>query len=104
MIFLATLESLLSKPAQAELTARGKARACWTAPQVNRAVSYVTVLDHIVQLLHDPHRSSASTLAAIERLLLTSPTRRRPGRQFPRHKRSAAFRLRFAKYGKRVMA
>ena len=104
VIFLATLESILSKPAQAELTAQGAARACWTAPQVNRAVSYVTVLDHIVQLLHDPHRSSASTLAAIERLLLTSPTRRRPGRQFPRHKRSAAFRLRFAKYGKRVIA
>jgi Transposase DDE domain len=104
VIFLATLESILSKPAQAELTAQGAARACWTDPQVNRAVSYVTVLDHIVQLLHDPHRSSASTLAAIERLLLTSPTRRRPGRQFPRHKRSAAFRLRFAKYGKRVMA
>jgi Transposase DDE domain len=103
VIFLATLESILSKPAQAELTAQGAARACWTDPQVNRAVSYVTVLDHIVQLLHDPHRSSASTLAAIERLLLTSPTRRRPGRQFPRHKRSAAFRLRFAKYGKRVM-
>jgi Transposase DDE domain len=104
VIFLATLESILSKPAQAELTAQGAARACWTAPPVNRAVSYVTGLDHIVQLLHDPHRSSASTLAAIERLLLTSPTRRRPGRQFPRHKRSAAFRLRFAKYGKRVMA
>ena len=104
VIFLATLESILSKPAQAELTAQGAARACWTAPQVNRAVSYVTVLDHIVQLLHDPHRSSASTLAAIEHLLLTSPTRRRPGRQFPRHTRSAAFRLRFAKYGKRVIA
>ena len=104
VIFLATLESILSKPAQAELTAQGAARACRTAPQVNRAVSYVTVLDHIVQLLHDPHRSSVSTLAAIERLLLTSPTRRRPGRQFPRHKRSAAFRLRFAKYGKRIMA
>ena len=104
VIFLATLESMLSKPAQAELTAQGEARACRTAPQVNRVVSYVTILDHIVQLLHDPHRSSASTLAAIERLLLTSPTRRRPGRQFPRHKRSAAFRLRFAKYGKRVVA
>jgi hypothetical protein len=104
VIFLATLESILSKPAQAALTAQGEARACRTAPQVNRAVSYVTVLDHIVQLLGDPHHSPASTLAAIERLLLTSPTRHRPGRQFPRHKRSAAFRLRFAKYGKRIVA
>ena len=104
VIFLATLESILSKPAQAELTAQGAARACRPAPQVNRAVSYVTVLEHIVQLLGDPHRSPASTLAAIERLLLTSPTRQRPGRHFPRHKRSAAFRLRFAKYGKRIVA
>jgi len=106
VIFLATLESILSKPAQAELTAQaqGEARACRTAPQVNRAVSYVTVLEHIVQLLGDPHHSPASTLAAIERLLLTSPTRQRPGRHFPRHKRSAAFRLRFAKYGKRIVA
>lgn len=104
VIFLATLESILSKPAQAELTAQGEARACRTAPQVNRAVSYVTVLEHIVQLLGDPHQSPASTLAAIERLLLTSPTRQRPGRHFPRHKRSAAFRLRFAKYGKRIVA
>jgi Transposase DDE domain len=104
VIFLATLESILSKPAQAELTAQGQARACRYVPQVNRAVSYVTVLDHVVQLLSDPRRSPASTLAAIERLLLTNPTRQRPGRQFKRHKRSAAHRLRFAKYGKRVVA
>jgi hypothetical protein len=36
--------------------------------------------------------------------LLTTPTRRRPGRQFLRKKRSAAHRLRFAKYGKRLLA
>jgi hypothetical protein len=104
VIFLATVESILSKPAQAELTAQGEVRACHSAPQVNRAVSYVTVLEHIVQLLRDTQRSPASTLAAIERLLLTAPTRQRPGRQVPRHKRSAAYRLRFAKYGKRVVA
>lgn len=106
VIFLATLESILSKPAQAELTAQaqGETRACRTAPQVNRAVSYVTVLEHIVQLLGDPHHSPVSTLAAIERLLLTAPSRQRPGRHFPRLKRSAAFRLRFAKYGKRIVA
>jgi hypothetical protein len=104
VIFLATLESILSKPAQAALTAQGEARECRSTPQVNRAVSYVTVLDHIVPLLSDLQRSPASTLAAMERLLLTAPTRPRPGRQVPRHKRSAAYRLRFAKYGKRVTA
>jgi hypothetical protein len=104
VVFLATLESILSKPAQAVLTAQGEVRECRYAPQVNRAVSYVTVLEHIVQLLADTRRSPASTLAAIERLLLTTPTRQRPGRQFKRNKRSAAHRLRFAKYGKRVLA
>lgn len=104
MVFLATLESILSKPAQAVLAAQGEVRECRYAPQVNRAVSYVTVLDHIVQLLHAPRRSPAATLAAIERLLLTTPTRQRPGRQVPRRKRSAAHRLRFAKYGKRMVA
>jgi hypothetical protein len=104
VIFLATVESILSKPAQAVVTAQGEARACHYAPQVNRAVSYVTVLEHVVQLLGDARRSPASTLAAIERLLLTTPTRQRTGRQIKRHKRSAAHRLRFAKYGKRVVA
>lgn len=104
VVFLATLESILSKPAQATLTAQGADRQCQYAPQVNRAVSYVTVLDHIVQLLADARRAPASTLAAIEHLLLTSPTRQRPGRLFPRRKRSAAHRLRFAKYGKRILA
>ena len=102
--FWATVESSLSKPAPAAVTAQGQARAWRTAPQVTRAGSSVTVLDPIVQLWGDPPHSPASTLAAIERRLLTSPTRHRPGRQFPRHKRSAAFRLRFAKYGKRIVA
>lgn len=104
VVFLATLESILSKPAQAELTAQGAARECRYVPQVNRAVSYVTVLEHIVQLLSDPRHSPATTLAAIERLLRTSPTCQRPGRQSKRRKRSAAHRLRFAKYGKRILA
>ena len=68
VIFLATLESILSKPALAAFSAQGEARECRSTPQVNRAVSYVTVLDHIVPLLGDMQRSPASTLAAIERV------------------------------------
>jgi len=51
VIFLATVESILRKPAQAELTAQSEARAGHSVPRVNRAVSYVTVLDHLVQVL-----------------------------------------------------
>jgi hypothetical protein len=73
VIFLATLESILSKPAQAVLTAQGADRGCVHAPQVNRAGSYVTVLEHIVTLLGNPRLSPGQTLAAIERLMLTTP-------------------------------
>jgi hypothetical protein len=104
VLFLATLESILSKPAQAQLRAQGQARGCTNPLKVNRAVSYVTVLDHVVELLCDPRSTAGETLAAIEHLLQTTPTRHRTGRHFARKKRSAAHRLRFAKYGKRVLA
>jgi hypothetical protein len=104
VIFLATMESILSKPAQAQLTAQGQARGCANPLRVNRAVSYVAVLDHVVELLYDPRSTAEETLTAIEQLLQTTPTRHRTGRHFERHKRSAAHRLRFAKYGKRVLA
>jgi hypothetical protein len=98
------LESILSKPAQAQLTAQGQARGCATPPKVNRAESYVTLVGYVVELLGDARRSPGATLAALERLFQTNPTRHRVGRQYARKKRSAAHRLRFAKYGKRVLA
>ena len=104
VIFLATVESILSKPAQAPLTAQGAARGCTNPLKVNRAVSYVAVLEHVVQLLGAPRISPGETLAAIEQLLQTNPTRHRTGRHFERKNRSAAHRLRFAKYRKRVLA
>jgi hypothetical protein len=104
VVFLATLESILSKPAQAQLTARREERE-WVNPvKVNRAVSYSTLIDHVVELLADPRRTAGETLTAIERLMQTAPTHHRSGRRFPRRKRSTAHRLRFAKYGKRLVA
>jgi hypothetical protein len=104
VVFLATLESIVSKPAQAQLTAQGQARDCAHPPQVNRAESYVSLVGHVVELLGDARRSPAATLAVLEHLFQTNPTRHRPGRQYARTKRSAAHRLRFAKYRKRVLA
>jgi hypothetical protein len=104
VVFLATLESILSKPAQAQLTAQGQARGCAHPPKVNRAESYVSLVGHVVELLGDAQRSPAATLAVLEHLFQTNPTRHRPGRQYARKKRSTAHRLRFAKYRKRVLA
>jgi hypothetical protein len=104
MVFLATLESVVSKPAQAELTARGEERGWENPVKVNRAVSYGTLLDHVVELLADSRRTAGETLRAMEVLLQTAPTHHRSGRRFPRRKRSTAYRLRFSKYGKRLVA
>jgi hypothetical protein len=49
VVFLATGESSVSKPAQAAVTAQGEARECRYAPQGNRAVSDVTGMDPVVQ-------------------------------------------------------
>lgn len=104
MVFLATLESIVSRPAQADLTARGEARG-WDNPvKVNRAVSYGTLLEHVVDLLADSRRTAGETLRDMEFLMQTAPTHHRSGRRFPRHKRSTAYRLRFSKYGKRLVA
>lgn len=104
MVFLATLESIVSKPAQADLTARGEERGWENPVQVNRAVSYGTLLDHVVELLADSRRTAGETLRAMEHLMQTAPTHHRTGRRFPRRKRSTAYRLRFSKYGKRLVA
>ncbi len=104
VVFLATLASILSKPAQAQLSAQGQARGCTNPPQVNRAVSYVAGMEHVVELLGDPRHQPRQTLAAIEQLLLTNPSRQRTGRHFERKNRSTAHRLRFAKYRKRALA
>lgn len=105
VIFLATLESVLSKPAQAELTEKSQQRGCRNQPKVNRAVSYVAVVDQVVELLCDDRASAQETLAALHHLFQTNPTRHREGRKFERKKgRSHALKLRFYKYVKRVNA
>ena len=80
VIFLATLERVLSKPVQTHLTAQGQARCCTHPPKVNRAVSDVAVLEHVAELLCAPYHMPRQTLTAIEQLLQTNPTRQRQGR------------------------
>ena len=47
----------------------GPSPRCTNPLKVNRAVSYVAVLDHVVELLCDPRSTAGETLAAIEHLL-----------------------------------
>lgn len=104
-IFLATLESVLSKSAEEELVEASAARRTRLVPQVNHAVSYAALIEHVVALLVDEAASVEETLAALTHLFKTNPTRRREGRTYPRdnlhsHSRKAWF----ARYTKRIVA
>jgi hypothetical protein len=102
VIFLATLESTLAKSAQAELTARAQRRPAKAQPQVNRVVSYVSLLDHTVALLADPELPLEEVVEQLHRLFQTNPKYNPPGRQFDRPARSPSRSLRNQRYRKRL--
>ena len=104
VIFLATLESVLTKAPQAELAEQDRRRQNKTKAQVNRAVSYVALLDHAIQLLADPHADTAAVLADLHFLFTRDPTRNREGRKFERKELKHSARLRFHRYKKRICA
>jgi hypothetical protein len=116
IIYLSTLESMLTHSAQLELNRRYAERQNAerqdaerqdVKPQrhyrqsVNHAVSYAALLERVVLLLCDSKRSDEQVLAELQRLLLTKPNLDRPGRKPPRHKRRTRERLRHEKYRRR---
>ncbi|MCI0387978.1 MAG: IS4 family transposase [Acidobacteria bacterium] len=103
VIFLMTLESVLAQGVQQALTARAQARQAPSVPQVNRAVSYTSLLDTTVALLADPQVPLAQVLQQLHRLLQTNPIYPRPDRAPPpRKERSLARSLRQQRYRKRL--
>jgi hypothetical protein len=101
MIFLATLEGVLSHSDEAALEQASQANRY--AQQVNHSVSYAALLDSVVELLMDPAHNAEQTLEALHHLFQTNPTLYRPGRKFPRKKLSASQKLWYCRYTKRVM-
>jgi hypothetical protein len=104
VLFLTTLESVLAQSAQTALTQRDQLRQPETKAQVNRAVSYVALVDHVVELLADPRTAPAETLAQLQQLLQMNPTRQRPGRQYARPRLKYSRRVRYLRYRKRLTA
>lgn len=104
VIFLTTLERVLSKAADAELAQESATAQRKHVAQVNHAVSYLALVDHAVALLLDPPGTVEETLATLHFLFKTNPTLRRPGRRFPRHRRSGYRRAWFYRYMVRTVA
>jgi hypothetical protein len=80
-VFVANLESLLSQPAQEELSA-GDAQRQYPA-QVNRAVSYHALKEHLLDLLWS-RRPLEKVLEEMQRWMRSNPVSLRPHRQVPR--------------------
>ncbi len=96
--FLTTLERVLSQSAEAELAQESVAAHRKHGARVNHAVSYLALVDHTVALLLDPPGTVEDTLATLHFLFKTTPTLYRPGRRFPRHRRSGFRRAWFYRY------
>lgn len=104
VIFLATIESILTRSPQAELLKCDLERANKTRAKVNRDVSYVSLIDHVTQLLADPRSSPEDVLDELHHLFKKNPKRNREGRKFERKKLKHSQKLRFYRYIKRLTA
>ncbi|MGH9959718.1 MAG: IS4 family transposase [Pyrinomonadaceae bacterium] len=103
VILLANLEGILSRGAQTQLDNQRSA-TLKTEAKVNRAVSYVALVDRVVELLASPDTGPEEVLEQLHHLFQTNPTRHRAGRKFDRPKLKHARKLRFYRYIKRVIA
>jgi len=104
VVFLTSLESILSKSDEAQIEAESEERRRKHKAQVNHAVSYLALVDYAVALLLDESRSVEETLAELHRLFRTNLTCGKRGRKYPRKKRSTSYRLWFHKYKKRSLS
>src|SRR5262249_20799719 len=103
VLMLASLESVLSKPDQQALEIQAAEKETVYVAQVNRAVSYVALVDRIVPLLISD-QPQETILEELHHLFRQNPTLRRPNRQVERTPLMYAHRLRFHKYVKKLLA
>lgn len=100
LVFLASLESVLSSSVQAEMDQA--AQTGQSVPQqVNHSVSSGELLDEVVGLLLDQGQSARQVLEQLHALMRTAPVPKRPGRHFPRLKRSLRQVVWYLRYQKR---
>ena len=104
VIFLANLESVLSRESEEEMQDEARERGNERMPRVNKAVSYVALVGRVVELLADKKRSVEEILEELGHLFKRNPTRERGGRRYERQKLTHARKLRYHRYSKRIIA
>lgn len=104
VIFLANLESVLTRDVETKMQAAAAERENEQMPQVNHAISYVALVGRVAVLLGDDKKTSEETLKELKHLFWTNPTRQRKGRKYARKKTTHAQKLRYQRYSKRIIA
>jgi hypothetical protein len=104
VIFLASLESIISKEVEAEIKEVAVQRKTETERQVNHAVSYVALIERVGSLLADRQKSVEEVFKELEYLFRRNPTRKREGRKYPREVITHARKLKYHRYTKRGIA
>lgn len=103
-IFLSTLESVLSKEDEKEISVENKEKRLKYEYKMNKSISYSALVEHIVDLLLDLNKSPEEVVDDLSKLFRTGRTPVRPGRKFERKKLTGSQKLRFHKYVKRIWA
>ncbi len=104
VIFLANLESVLTKDVETKMQEAAQERENKTMPQVNHAISYVALVSRVAVLLGEENKSVEETLEELKHLFWTNPTRQRKGRKQAREKPTHARQVRHYRYSKRIIA
>ena len=102
LIFLSTLTSVLLVDEEMEAENQSQRKGLKYTYQLNRSVSYVTLVDHIVELLLDLDMDLDQVAEEIHQCLRGTLLPVRPGRSPQRANRKPPSQLRFQRYRKRI--
>ena len=104
LIFLSTFESVLAKEDEEELSKHNTEKELKYEYKINKSVSYSALAEHIAKLLLETNIPPQEILDKLSIIFKTGSCPQRPGRQFKRKIATPSQKLRFHKYGKRVLA
>ena len=102
LVFLSTLTSVLLGEEDYEVQQRSRSKGLKYTYRLNRSVSYVAVVDRIVELLLDFDKDVEKVAAEIRRCLRGTMLPVRPGRNPQRTAKKTSSQLRFQRYYKRI--
>jgi hypothetical protein len=104
LVFLSTLTSVLLREDEEAAEHQSRIKGLKYTYRLNKSVSYLAVVDHVVELILDLRKSPEQAEEEIRLCLKGTLLPVRPGRKPERTSRKSARQLRFQRYGKRIWA